>query len=286
MPLPSLDPFMPTITALHRAAIVLAPLNSALKPHMPNAQHLPLSVYPYGLRSSYPQGGSVVLHWQDGKLIYYRPNGYLLELPLSQHSQKSLFDALLKAMNEDELKDYLATVDEGSSLAEKLLLKLTGDREKAHEHLKHYQSEESLAIDTEVAKHYGDLLNRVYTGIARWRARMAGTMSPLILWPEHFDMSTLWFAGNEMDENKPHINIGFAPYTEGYFDKPYLYAYAYPYPQTFTMPLVEAPLHWEVKAYHGISLRYEDIARQEFPEAYIEQQCGRMFEILRHVIQG
>jgi hypothetical protein len=283
MPLPSLDPFMPTILALHRAAMLLAPINSALKPHLPNAQHLPLAVHPYGLRASYPNGGSVVLHWQEGKLIYYRPSGYLVELSLAQHSQKSLFAALLKAMNDDELKEYLATVDEGDSLGHKLLLKLTGDREKALERLKHYESEESLAHDNDVAKQYGDVLNRVFTGMARWRARLGGAMSPMVVWPEHFDLSTLWYAG-EMDENKAHVNIGFAPYTEGHFDKPYLYAYAYPYPQTFTMPLVEEPLRWEHAAYHGILVKYEDIARQEHPETYIEQLCVRMFEILKHVI--
>lgn len=284
MPLPSLDPFMPTITALHRAAILLAPLNSALKPHQPNAQHLPLAVHPYGLRANYPRGASVVLHWQEGKLIYYRPSGYLVEFVLEKHSQKSLFDALLKAMNDDELKEYLVEA-EGDSLAQKLLLKLTqGDREKTTERLAHYQNEESLNIDAEVAKQYGEVLNRVFTGMARWRARIGGAMSPMIVWPEHFDLSTLWFANGEMDENKPHINIGFAPFTEGHFEKPYLYAYAYPYPKTFTMPLVEAPLKWEFKAYHGIRVDYEDIARQEFPEAYIEQLCIKMFEILKHVL--
>lgn len=286
MPLPSLDPFMPTITALHRAAILLAPINSALKPHLPNAQHLPLVVHPYGLRSSYPKGGSVVLHWQEGKLIYYRPSGYLVELSLAQHNQKSLFDALVKAMNDDELKEYLATVDEGDSLAHKLLLKLTGDREKAKERLKHYQSEESLAIDGDVAKQYGDVLNRVFTGMARWRARIGGGLSPMIVWPEHFDMSTLWFVNPDMDENKAHINIGFAPYTEGHFDKPYLYAYAYPYPKTYTMPLLEEPLKWEYKAFNGIVVKYEDIARQEHPEVYIEQLCIRMFDALKHVIMS
>jgi hypothetical protein len=283
MPLASLDPFMPTIKAFHRAAILLAPLNSALKPHQPNAQHLPLAVHPYGLRSSYPRGGSAVLHWQESKLIYYRPSGYMVELPLAEHSQKSLFDALLKAMNEDELKDCLADA-EGDTLAEKLLLKLTGDTQRARERLRHYQSEEPLSHDSEVAKQYGDVLNRVFTGMARWRARIGGGLSPLMLWPEHFDMSTLWYASPEMDENKAHISIGFAPYTDGVFEKPYLYAYAYPYPQSFTMPLLEEPLKWEHKAYHGILVNYEDIARQEHPETYVEQICGRMFDILKRVV--
>src|SRR5690349_3330683 len=125
MPLPSLDPFMPTIKALHRAAILLAPINSAIKPHKANAQHLPLEVLPYGLRSKYPKGGSAVLHWGEGKLIYYHPSGHMVEMPLPQYSQKSLFDTLLKAMSVDELKDYLEQA-KGESLAENLLLKLTG----------------------------------------------------------------------------------------------------------------------------------------------------------------
>jgi hypothetical protein len=284
MPLPSLDPFMPTIKALHRAAILLAPLNSAIKPHQPNAQHLPLEVHPYGLRSDYPKGGAAVLHWAEGKLIYYRASGHMVERPLAEHSQKSLFDAVLNVMNEDELKDYLANA-EGESLAEKLLLELTGgDKAKAAERLTHYQSEESLAHDLEVAKQYGDVLNKVFTGMARWRARIGGGLSPMIVWPEHFDMSTLWYTSPDMNENKPHINIGFAPYTEGHFEKPYLYAYAWPYPQGFTMPLLEAPLKWEYKAYNGISVSYEDIARQEHPEAYIEQACVRMFEILKRMV--
>jgi hypothetical protein len=286
MPLPSLDPFMPTIKALHRAAILLAPLNSALKTHKPNAQHLPLEVHPYGLRSSYPKGGSAVLHWGEGKLIYYHPSNYMTELPLAEHSQKSLFEALLNAMSADELKNYIADT-EGESFAEKLILKFVGgDVEKAKARLEHYQSEEPLTIDSEVARQYGDVLNKVFTGMARWRARVGGALSPMIVWPEHFDMSTIWFATPEMDEYKSHINIGFAPYTDGHFEKPYLYAYTYPYPQTFTMPFLSEPLKWEYKAYNGILVSYEDIARQEHPEAYVEQICARMFEILKRVAEA
>jgi hypothetical protein len=47
--------------------------------------------------------------------------------------------------------------------------------------------------------------------------------------------------GRPEDEGKKHLNFGFAPYTEGQYELPYLYAYAYPYPEPFEAPPVRNP---------------------------------------------
>jgi len=118
--------------------------------------------------------------------------------------------------------------------------------------------------------------------IARWRGRISGHLSPIVVWAEHFDLSTVYFANPEMDEYQSHINIGFAPFTEGVFERPYLYAYAYPYQENYAIPALEAPLKWETEAYTGIYLAYDDIVGQD--EFAIEALAGKIFTAMQSVL--
>ncbi|MCA9909157.1 MAG: hypothetical protein KC519_10955, partial [Anaerolineae bacterium] len=81
-------------------------------------------------------------------------------------------------------------------------------------------------------------------------------------------------------EQKPHINLGFAPFSEG-FPRPYLYAYAYPYPEPFERPELPAPARWHTQGWTGVVVDYDAIANQDDdPATFVEALCEGIFGAL------
>ena len=104
-----------------------------------------------------------------------------------------------------------------------------------------------LAVDAPTSAAYGEALYRVFTAVARFRARLAGPQTPIVVWPEHFDLSTLWFPTGDRSDSAPQMNFGFAPFDSSY-PRPYLYAYAYPMPEGFEQ-LIDKPAMADLLAY-------------------------------------
>jgi hypothetical protein len=148
--------------------------------------------------------------------------------------------------------------------------------------LKAMTRSEPLTLDRDTAAGYAQAQDTVFTGLARFRARLEGHMTPIVLWPHHFDLSTLWMLDPEMDDHKPHLNFGFAPFTPGQFDQPYLYAYAYPYPDGFVPPAVPAPLRWQRDGWTGLVVTYDDLAETDVT---VEDLYRQMFNVLRPLIE-
>jgi len=109
--------------------------------------------------------------------------------------------------------------------------------------------------------------------------------TPLVVWPEHFDMSTLLFAGNEIDEGKPHLNFGFAPFSDG-LERPYLYAYAYPYPDSYDPPALPKGARWHTQGWTGVLLPYEEIASQQNSQGFVEESCLFIYQGLQKLIRS
>lgn len=283
MTLPALQNFEANIHQVHQAMMLFGVINHQTLEKQANWLHMATQAHPYGfVTQTYPKGGRLVLNTDEGAVIYHRGNGENISFPLKDHTQKSLFEAILEAMAEDELAGYFDDLA-GDSLAEKLLGKIQAKSpEKLPEVLAEHTREDNLAYDVGVVQDYMQAVNTIFTGIARWRGRISGHLSPIVVWAEHFDLSTIWFANPEMDEYKSHINIGFAPFTDGVFERPYLYAYAYPYKENYTAPQLETPLKWETVAYTGIYVAYDDIAGQD--EHYIEALAGQIFDALQSVL--
>lgn len=281
MVLSALADWARTSTTLYQATSIIGPIRNALMTPVNNYLHLPMEVHPYGLSSgTLPKGGEVRLNYQIGALIYQHPNaGETLLLPFADHTQASLFETLLSAMRMDEMADYLADV-EGGQLVAGLMTKLRSDNGKTvffqPEDVMHT---EPLAYNAATAAGYADALYTIFTAVARWRARQNGHMTPIVVWPEHFDLSTLWFKQPEMQDSGPHINIGFAPFS-GNYQRPYLYAYAYPYPDGYTPPQLPTHVQWETVDYTGPYLAYDVIAQQADPAQYVEAVCDEIFAAL------
>jgi hypothetical protein len=269
VPFPALPHWTQTVGALHQAAILAGPLHKALFEPRKDYQHLPQHVRPWGLESPlFPNGGVLHMAFRDAQVRYRDSHARTHAFPLEDHTQSSLLDAILAALGRDGLADALKVG--------------AGEFEKDQ-----FRRSEPLALNREEAAGYAEVQHTVFTGLARFRARLEGAMTPLIVWPHHMDLSMLWFppSNPSMDEGERHLNFGFAPYTPGQFDLPYLYAYAYPYPEPFQVPLLPEPARWHQEGWRGAVVPYENLAEAEDPAAMVEATAEGIFSALAPLLE-
>lgn len=285
MPLAQLENFSPNIQIIHQALELFAPIARASRAVQPNWLHIALDIHPYGLSSGkYLQGSELQFNFEEGIIYYHRPDGNKVSFSLKSHSQKSLLEAILAAMQTDELAEFFANTS-GDSLTERLINKILAHKSEAiPQALATVSHEDKLSYNLQLGKDYADALYTVFTGVARFRARLNGHLTPIVVWPEHFDLSTLWFKDADMDDYKAHINIGFAPYTPNQFERPYLYAYAYPYPENFEPAEAPSPAFWHHEGWRGLVVHYDDIAQADDSAAFVETMCHKIFAVLRGVL--
>ena len=134
-------------------------------------------------------------------------------------------------------------------------------------------------VDPQVSGQYMDALYRIFTAVARFRARLTGPMTPIVVWPEHFDLSFLWFATDKATDEFPHMNFGFAPF-DAETERPYLYAYAYPMPDAFERLPLPARARWHTSGWRGALVPYDALTAVEHPEAEIEAIGAAIYGVL------
>ncbi len=269
MPFPALTHWNQTVGALHQAAKLAGPLHKVLFETRKNYLHLPQQVRSWGLESpTFSNGGVLQVDFRAAEVRYRDSRGGTHRFSLPDHTQSTLLDAILSALADDGLARALET----------------GAGEFEEEGLRR---SEPLELDREEAAAYAEIQYGVFTGLARFRARLEGTMSPLIVWPHHMDLSMLWFPppNAEMDEEGKHLNFGFAPYTPGQYDLPYLYAYAYPYPENVEEPALPEPAFWHREGWKGVVVRYQDLAEAEDPAAMVESTAEGVFSALAPLLE-
>ena len=128
----------------------------------------------------------------------------------------------------------------------------------------------ALEIDAALSRDYLLALNRVYTALARFRTRLDGFMTPLVLWPHHFDMGFIWFPEDGTDERAdPHVSFGFAPFSDG-LERPYLYAYAWSQATGYVQASVSAPAQAITAGYTGLYAPYDDLREASHFESVLE----------------
>lgn len=270
MSLPSLTDWGQTARSLHEAAQLLGLVRVSQVPPVPNYLELALTVTPGGLSTGrLPSGAEVRLDFEAGLLVVHPADGYETALPLAAHTQPMLWQTLVAAMNvaEEPAQIVEAVRGRGYPVPERLL---------------HPQDAPVLAVDPAQGRDYAAVLDAVFTGLARFRAHLNGHMTPLVVWPEHFDLSMLWFVDGDMDDHKTHLNFGFAPFSPG-LPRPYLYAYAYPYPPEAVFPELPAPARWHFEGWTGVVVDYEAFALQPDPVGFLETLCLDLFNTLKGI---
>jgi hypothetical protein len=282
MKYPELKSWQRTSTALQQTAMLVGAIQNALFAPRRNYLQLSAHVQPHGLVSPrLPGGGRVAVDFAAGTLEYDRPGGDRVSLDIVEHTQATLFEALLGEMKEDAFAQVLADAEAGSFATRLIQAHNADDGKVVSLSPDDLQRTDSLRYDRDEGRDYAAVLDAVYTGVARFRAHLEGHMTPVVVWPEHFDLSTLWFHPDnaDMDETQAHINFGFAPFSEG-FERPYLYVYLYPYPDGFTPPALPAPAVWNTEGFRGIVVRHDDLAKQKEVVPFVENLYLELFHML------
>jgi hypothetical protein len=285
MTLPPLSNWDDTAHGLHKVALLLGVLRVLAYDPAPNYLELAMKIRPDGLSTDVlPGGGEVVLDFAQAALIYRPVSGSRQVISLVNKSQSEVFAALLAAAEVSEFKSVLGGIS-GATLIERALNAARARAKYSLAKNEEYSDEAPLRIDPRVSAEYGRALYTVFTAVARFRAHLSGHMTPVVVWPEHFDLSTLWFhpENTAMDANNAHMNFGFAPFSPG-LERPYLYAYAYPYPNDYMVPPLPEGANWHTEGWTGVIVPYDAIAGQHEAEAFIEGMCAGIFKALRPLI--
>ncbi|MBZ0292877.1 MAG: DUF5996 family protein [Anaerolineae bacterium] len=250
MPLPALENFSQTRTSLQHAAQVLSAIRKATTPQLPNALRLSLQVVPQGLTTGpLSFGGALLLDFAQAAVVYHSPDQTEETISLVGHHSRSLRQALLPLLS--AVGPDLQGVD--------------------------VTDETPFEIDPTTAADYAQALYTIFTAVARFRARLFGPQSPIVVWPHGFDLSTLWFSGSGADEHHdPHMNFGFSPASPG-FDRPYFYSYAYPLPQGYHAVALPPAVQTIHEPFSGMIFSYDDMVSLYDPEAEIEHLFVEIF---------
>lgn len=244
MTLPALSNWDSTRVALHQAAQVAGGVRKTVAVPLPNYAHLGLFVTPKGVTTGkLPDGGELILDFTQQVLTYICPENSVTPVSLAGQTQTSLTDAVLKAMTD---KGHGVQIDRS---------KLVGTQ--------------TFEINPTVAGEYATTLHSIFSTIARFRARLLGGLSPMIVWPHGFDLSFLWFAKGFTEGQDPHLNFGFSPGSPG-FPRPYIYSYAYPIPNGLFDVKLPEPARWIQEPWKGMVIDYDALAAMPDHENVLE----------------
>ena len=234
MALPSLCNWETARDAMHQIALILGAIRVACVDPQPNDLHFSLDLTEGGFSTSTMRnGGALEYDLISLQMSFSRCGASVFTLDAMGHSQVSLARALIANFQ-----------DSGYSVSPSL---------------KRITHNSALDIDAALSRDYLLALKRVYAALAHFRARLGGFMTPLVLWPHHFDMGFIWFPGGGSDEQAdPHISFGFAPFSAG-LERPYIYAYAWSKATGYVRTPVAAPAQAITEGYTGLYAAYDDL---------------------------
>ncbi len=245
MTLPALANWESTRQTLHQAAQVVGAIKQVSVERLPNYAHLGLYVYTDGLTSGrLSDGGELRLNLNQSAVIYTCPAGNVSTIALQGHTQATLTDALLKAM---DAAGHPVSIDRS-----------------------HVAGQTTFTLNTATAVEYQQALHSIYTAIARFRGRLLGNVSPMIVFQHGFDLSFLWFKRGTEERTDPHLNFGFSPGSAG-FPRPYVYSYASPLPAGYFDVKLPAAARFTRDTWNGIVIDYDTLAAASDHESLLEQ---------------
>ena len=244
--IPTLEYWDTTRDAFHQVALVLSAIRVACVEKQPNDLQYSLDITASGLTTSCLNiGGELQFDITNLQLIYARDGRNAFILDVEGHSQKSLMGAVVGSFEALGIDISPAQI--------------------------HITQEKRFEIERDLAANYLTLLDAVYTVLSRFRARLSGCMSPLVLWAHHFDLAFIWFPVANMDEhNDPQLAFGFAPYSPG-MDRPYFYAYGWSPTAGYLEIPVSPPARAISEGYTGLYAGYDDLPKEDSFDSEVER---------------
>lgn len=244
MALPILENWESTRTALHQVALVLSAIRVASSDALPNDLQFSANVVDGGISTTELNiGGELFFDFASFTLIYVRDGEEIFKISAGGYNQQSLMQAVL-----DEFKKLDIVIEPS---------------------MKHITQDTPFAIDMRLAEDYATVVDAVYTMLARFKAKLSGAMSPLVIWPHHFDMAFIWFATSGTNEHKdPHLAIGFAPFSNG-IDRPYFYGYGWSEATGYVQVDVKSPAKAITEGYTGLYAEYDALNTDDMAQILI-----------------
>lgn len=246
MALPALTNWETTRSTLHQVTQIIGAIRVASSPELENDLQYSVSYTGSGVSTTELNvGGELMFDFATFTLHYIHSDGKKFEIDASGYTQKTLMDALI-----DKLKSFGIEFEPS---------------------MKHITHDTPLEIDKSLAEDYVEVLAVFYTALARFRAKLSGFMTPIVMWPHHFDMSFIWFATNQTNEHEdPHLAIGFAPFSDG-VERPYLYGYGWSKETGYVDVEVQPPAQAITDAYTGLYAEYDILNTDEKLNLTVEQ---------------
>jgi len=144
-----------------------------------------------------------------------------------------------------------------------------------------FADETPLGYNPDHAQRYNQILQRLAEIWRGFQSELPGKVSPVQLWPHHFDLSLVWFSGrtvpgvdpNDVENAQEQMAFGFSTGDEGISD-PYIYITAYPFPTGLTATPLPAPACWHTSGWQGALIPYNELAQRS-------DAVDRLREILR-----
>lgn len=258
MTLPALTDWENTRAGLHRAAQVLGAVRKVSVEPQPNWLHLALDITAEGATTGpLSFGGELALDYPRRRVVYRREGLPSVEINLEGHNQATLAGAVL---------DVLAQARHHPPVPRDSAADLTP-----------FDIHPDLAADFNRAQY------RMFTALARFRARLLGGLSPIVLWPHNFDLAFLLFANPELSENGLHAAFGFEPRSPG-LERPYVYVYVRPTPDGLTEQPLPAPARWYTEGWTGVVIQYDDLRGENDPEAALENTLMGVYRVIKRYL--
>jgi len=146
-----------------------------------------------------------------------------------------------------------------------------------------HSDDEFADYSAESARKLADALSSVTAALDAFRAGIREEVSPIQVWPHHFDLSMLWLPGDKVPNQDPHdeeyadqqMNFGFTFGDEG-IPEPYFYVTAYPLPEALPSLLLPAGALWQTDGFSGAVLLYKTLLENVDPDAYLLGLWGRL----------
>jgi hypothetical protein len=256
MPFHELANWDATRVGLHQAAQVLNAIKVPSVERQPNARHHSLTPDGASLRTGKLNfGGELRLDLlaPEGAAIIYAGDKTGFVVPIHGQTQQSLLQTVLAEL---------------AKLGHSVTPRMDS-----------IEFDEPIHLDNHLVGEYAITLESIYVEMARFRGRLAGMMSPIVLWPHHFDMAFLYFLAGQDEHSDPHINFGFSPESPG-FPRPYFYVYRYPMPDG----LLGAPLpevaYWHNSGWTGVVIEYDAFIKTFNHERRLAYWLHDIYEIL------
>jgi hypothetical protein len=209
-----------------------------------------------GLSTGETSFGTLDLHFARPAVIYTTPGGYHYDVPIQYLSQASLTDMLVKILRDAGFHPE-------------------PDRT-------HIGDRTPFTINIDVAGQYAEVLYQITEVLNAFAGSLPGVKTQPRVWPHGFDLSFLWFATDQTNEQTaPHMNFGFAPYSED-VTEPYFYSYAW---NGQTQKDILLPKHTTyLEGTKTTMLPYSVVQQHDHPQDYLKAHFVEIYEHTKRLL--